>query len=263
MNPAASPGLPHTLLLAADGSPFCQGAINATLALSRLAGSKVYLVEVRAGGQEGALRSLQLLPPDVTPTSLDPRVRLSSSAYEGILEEAEALRPDWIVLGRRGATGISRLLMGSVTAQVIGYSPFNVLVVPRDAALQLKRLMVASDGSRDSQAAWKEALALTRMSGASLVAVTVVKDEKQGIEARMLLQHLEASASRAGVLLESQLIKGRSFEGILAAARENRADLIILGSHGRTGLKRLLMGSVTERVIGQAKCPVLVVKRKD
>ena len=55
---------------------------------------------------------------------------------------------------------------------------------------------------------------------------------------------------------------GRPEEGIVKAADFKSASLIIVGSHGRTGLKRLLMGSVAERVIGDAKCPVLVVKKK-
>ena len=55
---------------------------------------------------------------------------------------------------------------------------------------------------------------------------------------------------------------GRPDEAIVKAADFKQASLIIVGSHGRTGLKRLLMGSVAERVIGHAKCPVLVVKKK-
>jgi nucleotide-binding universal stress UspA family protein len=55
---------------------------------------------------------------------------------------------------------------------------------------------------------------------------------------------------------------GRPEEGIVKAAEFKQVNLIIVGSHGRTGLKRLLMGSVAERVIGHAKCPVLVVKKK-
>jgi uncharacterized protein len=262
MSPAASPGLPQTLLVCADGSPFCQGAINAALELSDLAGGNVFLVEVRSRGREAEPRSLPTLPPDVNAQALQYQLRFGSPVHEEILAVAAAVHADWIVMGRHGVTGISRLLMGSVTARVIGYSPVNVLVVPREATLQLKRIMVASDGSQYSDAAWEEALALTKVTGGNLVAVTAARDEKRAIDAKLLLQHLEASASRSGVLLETYLIKGWAFEAILAAAKEHRADLIILGSHGRTGLKKLLMGSVAERVIGQAECPVLVVKQK-
>src|SRR5208283_928351 len=75
---------------------------------------------------------------------LEPRMRTSASAYEGILEEAEAVQLDWIVMGRHGITGMSRLLLGSVTARVIGHSVFSVLVVPQGAALQFKRVLIAA-----------------------------------------------------------------------------------------------------------------------
>ncbi len=72
---------------------------------------------------------------------------------------------------------------------------------------------------------------------------------------------MEAEATMRGALLETAVPLGRPYEAILKVAQAKKANLIVLGSHGRTGLKRLLMGSVTERVIGQAPCPVLVVKK--
>ena len=67
---------------------------------------------------------------------MEPRVRTGPSAYEGILEEVGELQPDLIIMGRHGYTGLTRLLMGSVTARVIGHSPCHVLVVPREVALK-------------------------------------------------------------------------------------------------------------------------------
>ena len=104
---------------------------------------------------------------------LEPRLRTSASAYEGILEEAEAVKPDWIIMGRHGLTGLARLLMGSVTARVIGHSPFNVLVVPQGAPLEFKRLLVACDDSPFSAAAWQEALSITQRMGSHLIGIAV------------------------------------------------------------------------------------------
>ena len=67
-------------------------------------------------------------------------------------------------------------------------------------------------------------------------------------------------ARQEGVRAEGLVIEGRSYEAIVENAREKRVDLIVMGSHGRTGLERLLMGSVTERVVGNADCAVLIVK---
>jgi nucleotide-binding universal stress UspA family protein len=56
------------------------------------------------------------------------------------------------------------------------------------------------------------------------------------------------------------IVEGRPYEAIIETAREKGVDLIVMGSHGRTGMERLLMGSVTERVVGHADCAVLIVK---
>jgi nucleotide-binding universal stress UspA family protein len=66
--------------------------------------------------------------------------------------------------------------------------------------------------------------------------------------------------AEAGVEAAIDVRVGSPDAEIVACARERGADLIVMGSHGRTGLERLLMGSVSERVIGQAECPVMVVK---
>jgi nucleotide-binding universal stress UspA family protein len=72
-----------------------------------------------------------------------------------------------------------------------------------------------------------------------------------------------AAANQAGMPFQGLMPQGVAADhGIIQAAIKNEVDLIVMGSHGRTGLKRLLMGSVTERVIGQSPCPVLVVKKK-
>jgi nucleotide-binding universal stress UspA family protein len=67
-------------------------------------------------------------------------------------------------------------------------------------------------------------------------------------------------AAHHSVPCQTRVLVGPASRTIVDLAAEWRAGLIVMGSHGRTGLKRLLMGSVTERVVGQASCPVLVVK---
>jgi nucleotide-binding universal stress UspA family protein len=193
---------------------------------------------------------------------LEIRVHSDTSAYTGIMEEAEAIQPQLIIMGRHGRTGLDRLVMGSVTAKIIGHSHFNVLVVPRQAALDFNRLLIASDGSPFSAVAWEEALSIARTSGSSLIGVSVARDESAIPRTQATLQLMQQAAAQAGVNLEALMLRGRPFEAILNAAALKQVDLIILGSHGRTGLKRLLLGSVAERVIGLAPCPVLVVKKK-
>ena len=160
---AASPSAPFPkILVCTDGSPDSEGAITAALNLAKTTGSTVFLLEVLfylAGYELQApdtlappMVNLELMQAQETAArerlearkaeaagegvTLEPRVRTGSSAYEGILEEAGETQPDLIIMGRHGYTGLTRLLMGSVTARVIGHSPCNVLVVPREVALE-------------------------------------------------------------------------------------------------------------------------------
>ena len=131
--------------------------------------------------------------------TLTPRIRTSASAYEGILEEVGELQPDLIIMGRHGYTGLTRLLMGSVTARVIGHSPCHVLVVPQGVPLNFKRLLIASDGSAFSEAAWTEALALAKSMGSALIGVAVATSDRDIATATEVVRNLEAAAAEQGI----------------------------------------------------------------
>lgn len=277
------------LLVCVDDSPDSTGAITAGLTLARSCGSKLFLLQVVEVIPQYELHApdLMMTPPQVDlefiklrekavrsrleewqakaanqGLELEIRVRSDTAAYTGILEEAEVIQPQLLIMGRHGRTALDRMVMGSVTAKIIGHSHYNVLVVPRQAILDFHHLLIASDGSPFSAAAWEEALRITRTAGSSLMAVSVARDDSAVTRTEETLQQMKEAAARAGVPLEAQMLRGRPFEAILNAAAMKQVDLIILGSHGRTGLKRLLLGSVAERIIGLAPCPVLVVKKK-
>jgi universal stress protein A len=81
-------------------------------------------------------------------------------------------------------------------------------------------------------------------------------------DAQRRLNTLVASAKKAGVRVSSLLLEGVAAEQIVRAARSRRASLIVMGTHGRTGLAKLFLGSVAERVVGSAPCPVMTVRAK-
>jgi hypothetical protein len=270
--------LPHlrNLLVCTDGSPASDGAVNAGLYLGTLSEAKVCLVmvvtspvasesipdQILSGWEEQARQWLKQYQEKAAETgvSLEGAVRTSISAPEGILEEAEARNPDWIIMGRKGLNALERLFMGSVTRRVIGSSHCHVLVVPREAKLKFQTIMIAHDGSVFGEHAWRQTILLAEKANSEVIAVSVARDKSRQIECQMVLQHLAASAGRHGIMLRSFLLEGRPFEQIIQTAQEERVDLIVLGSHGRSGLERLLMGSVAERVTGAVSCPVLVTK---
>ncbi len=284
----SSPAHLEKLLVCTDESPDSQEAVIAALGLAKAAGCKVYLLQVLTFVPLYELQAPDLLPPPTVNlemqaaqeaavrsrlevwrakaaelgVDLEPRLRTTTSAYEGILEEVEAVKPDWIIMGRHGLTGLARLLMGSVTARVIGHSPVNVLVVPKGAPLEFKRVLMASDDSPFSAAAWKEALSITQRMGSHLIGLAVAATDGEVETARAVVRQMEAEAKMRGVALETAVPQGQPDQAIIMYAQAKKVNLIVLGSHGRSGLRKLLMGSTAERVIGQAPCPVLVVKKK-
>ena len=196
-------------------------------------------------------------------------------AYERIVEKAEADGYDLVVMGRRGIHRSARVLMGSVTSRVIGHSDKDVLVIPRDASAEWKNIVLAIDDSECSRAAADGAVYFARSYGGHITAVMGVDlaDEfyaevPEAVEqmigkAETSLDEVGTAAEKEGVAAEVVVREGKAYEAVLDVAEEKEGSVIFMGSHGRTGLKKLIMGSVTEKVIGYTRCPVMVVKRRD
>jgi nucleotide-binding universal stress UspA family protein len=192
--------------------------------------------------------------------------------YGRIVDLADAENCDLIIMGRRGRRRINSALVGSVTARVIGHTQRDVLVVPNGMSVGWKTIVFATDGSRYSALSADRAIAFARSYGGELKIISVVDvptefyaEAPQAVEdlvrkAKGFVADVKKKAEGEGVKAETFVGEAEAYEAINNLAREQKADIIIMGSHGRTGLRRLLMGSVTEKVIGYAPCPVLVVK---
>jgi len=190
--------------------------------------------------------------------------------YERIVHVADDENCDLIIMGRCGKSALARILMGNVTARVIGTTSKDVLVVPAHGAIAWDRPLVATDGSKYGNMAVDDACRIAQARGVPLTAVSVVytNDEFSALAPRILddlinqsremLEGVRQRAEEQGVKLTPVVMEGEPHEAILAAAAKLPATLIIMGSHGKKGLTRLLMGSVTERVIGLSTCPVLI-----
>jgi len=276
MTIACSTGGPCNLLVCTDGSPASQGAMEAALVLARRQHCRIRWLQVLECNpvfvsqaidsipewEKDARDHLQVLLSRAEAKGLvtEIQVREGEAAHRTILAEAEKYRPDLIIMGRRGRTALAGLLMGSITARVVPSSPVNVLVVPRNSPLTFQRFLVAVDGAPCSQAAWREAFLLSRTWFSHLLAVSVAQREAELPEVQEILQKVQDEADREGIPLDTLVLRGTPSEAIIQAAQARGTDLLILGSHGRRGLTRLITGSVTEQVIGQARCPVLIVK---
>jgi nucleotide-binding universal stress UspA family protein len=192
--------------------------------------------------------------------------------HERIVDLAESQGCDLIVMGVRGFNPAEKLLMGSMTARVIGYSSTDVLVVPGDKDIRLESVLVAVDGSESSTVAVKRALDLQESYGSKvqILSVADIPEHIYGLDpgiaqgmidnTRGNLEDVSKRVESIGGKAEMLLREGDPARKITEIAQAMNVGMIVVGSHGRTRLRRLLMGSVTERVIGHAPCPILVTR---
>jgi nucleotide-binding universal stress UspA family protein len=280
-------GMYKKLLVAVDGSDISLHAFKEALRISRedllvLSVAPPYSGDLRVMGtsdlgellrqpcEEALGKAMKMA--EAERVQIRP-VCVMGEPYEAIAETTEDEGRDLIVMGVRGASLAERLLVGSTTARVIGYSSQDVLVVPEKASIGWDRILVATDGSEYSRKAVDKALDLLQYSRGTLVVVSVleisphiyavapeVTEEKIKVPQKYVDEVKEMAASR-GIPAEGLVREAECANEIITdVALKKSIDLIVVGSHGRTGLKRLLMGSITESVIAHAPCPVLVVK---
>ncbi len=203
--------------------------------------------------------------------------RINGVPWRRIVDFAELERFDLIVMGTRGRTGIKHLL-GSVAERVVRHAACPVLVVrgeQRDDAPLFNAVLCAVDFSEPSRLAMRTAAELARTGGASLTLQHVYESpvhvappamipaivQKAVTHGQNTLGDWQAEAKRLGVDdVRVVWTEGTPWHEIAKRAREYGHDLIVLGTHGRTGLQHALIGSVAERVVRHASCPVLTIR---
>ena len=131
------------------------------------------------------------------------------------------------------------------------------------------KLLLAVDGSSFSHLATEAVTSQIRHEGTEILVLQIVEDRGPELGATSkehfaaAQQHADQEAAilrKAGFKMESRIKEGEARVGIVDVAGEWHADVIVLGSHGRTGLSRFLLGSVAEAVARHAKCSVLIVR---
>jgi nucleotide-binding universal stress UspA family protein len=180
--------------------------------------------------------------------------------YRLIVDAAGEKMVDMIIIGRRGRTGLMKVLMGSVTVKVIGHAPCKVLVVPKAARIEYRNLLVAADGSEHSIAAASEAIGIAKRCGSNIIAVSAGNSEGELADAKTNVGRVVEMAEKDGIPVQALTPIGKPHDVIVETAGGRAVDLIVMGTYGETGLRKLLMGSTTEKVIGHAACAVLVIK---
>lgn len=191
---------------------------------------------------------------------------------EEVLRAAKAGKVDLIAMSTHGRGGVSRLVAGSITESVLRHTLVPLLVTRQGSnAHSWKKIVVALDGSGRGESILSDAFRLAKKLGSTLdlvrVALPVVTATGVG-EIPMLpippddpmpyLQTIVERAKSEGIDARAVGLEGRAGSQILCHVEESGAGLLCMATHGRTGLTRVIMGSIAEEMLRKAPCPVLL-----
>ncbi|ELZ98133.1 stress response protein [Haloferax mucosum ATCC BAA-1512] len=194
-----------------------------------------------------------------------------------IVEYASEYDYDLIVMPTHGRKGISRQLRGSVTEKVVRLSDRPVLTARMDPddklAFPYERILIPTDGSRSSKRATTHGLQLAAALDATVHVLSVVDDSSLGFDVRSMLsgeeseqganEAISAVVSEATDLGITNLVEhvehGTPSDEIRAAVEDNDIHAVVMGTTGRSGVDRILLGSVAEQTVRSAPVPVITL----
>jgi len=287
----------HTILYPADLSETSPRVFELACALARDHGARLIVLHVQlppVGTAEvierrdpqayydGVWQELRRLQAPAANILVEHQLAVGRPAGE-ILRVARESQAGLIVMGTHGRSGLGRLVMGSVAEAVVREASCPVLTAKfpaadasagaRHAGL-VQTILHPTDFSSEAQGAFELACALARDYGARLVVVhvkpippllgsefgAVFPPEPADVYDSLWQQLSHARPRNTATPVAHHLCEGDAAAQILQLASDCKCDLIVMGTHGRTGVGRLLLGSVAEAVVRRAPCPVLTVK---
>jgi nucleotide-binding universal stress UspA family protein len=278
------------ILCPVDFSSFSERALRFGGAFAAWFGAELTVIWVQSGGWRGhgarhALEDGGQTLQSFTASVLGSRSVHLLTARGPVVPEIfkAAATVDLIVMGTHGATGLERLLVGSVAEKVLRKAPCPVITVPRlappasGADLALETILCAVDFSPSSTRAFKYALSLAKKAHGRLLLLHALEwfaeeDDEAAPgangaafptseqDALAQLEELVPSDARSQCDPGALVGYGNPALEVLRVAAERRADLIVLGVQGRGTLDLTLFGSTAQQVVRDAMCPVLTVK---
>jgi nucleotide-binding universal stress UspA family protein len=285
------------ILVPLDGSQLSQRALEPALALGQQIGAELLLVRVPVTDTlsfvvseakqrelaQDALAYLETLRQSNEQSQLNIRTQvLDGDAASAIVDTARAEQTDLIIMSTHGYSGPTRWVLGSVTERVLRSAPCPVLAIR--AARQPQRVLITLDGSPLAERAIEPGLSIAWSLQAEVTLLRCVPhmatngkldEHERGlnrqmqadllIEAREYLRVRSDGADRSArsVALKTEVRIGSPADSILEYVKTYGIDLIVMATHGRTGLKRWVYGSVTAKVLRSVGCSMLVIRPTD
>ncbi len=261
------------ILVALDGSRGSESILAYVEALLRNVDADLTLATVVADGtprQEKAARAyLRGVAARLSRKGAyaDEEILVGNPAVE-LVRRAREGNYDLLAMCTRGKRGLKRLVLGSVAEEVLRRTPVPALVVHPAAdgspRVEIRKIVVPLDGSHRSGAVLDPVAELARAFDAKVEFLSVVSPTKRETLPVETVAHNifeeQKKLKAAGIDVELSILYGGPATEILSFSRSHGADLIAISTHGRTGLDRVVYGSVAERVLRKGSFPLLVVR---
>jgi nucleotide-binding universal stress UspA family protein len=270
-----------TILVPTDGSDVAAVAADAAVTLARRFGADVRGLYVRDGDADDGDRVTAAVAERAAAAGVEATTAVADAegpVHRRILADADEHGADCIVMGTHGRTGLDRFVLGSVAERTLRESPVPVLTVHEDTVVDrdLDAVLVPTDGSACSEAAAAHAVDLALATDAALHVVHVVDagvlpmdgsgavfEELQQAGQRALDSVVERAEDAGVSTIRASVLSGTPYRAITDYADAEDVALVVMGTHGRTGFDRYLLGSVAERVVRLSDRPVLTVDGGD
>jgi nucleotide-binding universal stress UspA family protein len=238
------------------------------------------VVNYRQEIEQNVARQLSDLAKEYSVASANCHVRTGGPAFDEICGLAQEISADLIVTPTHGRSGLKHVFLGSTAERIVQHSPCPVFVArhfQKRPSLKIEKVVVPVDFSACSREGLQYAIGFANEFGAKIVLLHatylgyVYANEGTAIyDVRALQEAARKNAERqmrelvrkvkfGRVKFETVLTNGSPVLDICAFARDHNVDLIITSTHGETGWKHMLVGSIAEHVVRYAPCPVLVV----
>jgi len=278
----------ENILVPVDFSPASQRAVDFAAGFARTLRAQLTLLHVAENDNSGKPASdakhelsKMLRPADTEGLNVQTRLRIGNAEDE-ICAAIEEEFADIVVMGVHHHGLIRRLLAGSTTEDILRELPVPLLTLSSDAQPgPVTHILFAADLSDSNPEAFGFALELARAFGASLIvhysiepipisyggSMPVIDDPRDkkllAEHARQKLSEFESEGARQQVVVVSKITQGVAAEKILATAEESECGLIVLTIHDKSLLERAFLGSTAERIVRDARVPVLSIPVKD